>query len=87
VAHLRGILELEATYPVDELERAFDLGHAYNTFSYHFVRGLVEQAPPACPAREPPAEACASLRPVPVIAVQGDLATYQRLLAAGRRWS
>jgi len=71
-----GLLELAATYPREALERAFDLGHAYNTFSCHFVRGLVEQAPP---------EPRASLRPAPTIAVQGDLATYQRLLAAGRR--
>jgi len=80
VAHLRGILELAATYPREAVERAFALGHTYNTFSYHFVRGLVERATPPAP----PIGACTSLRPIPAIAVRGDLTLYQRLLTARR---
>ncbi|MGQ9595695.1 MAG: IS21 family transposase [Anaerolineae bacterium] len=79
VAHLRGILELATLFPRETLERAFALAHAYNTFSSHFIRGLLEEAPPA----EPGAEGTRTLRPVPAIAVQGDLRPYQRLLTAG----
>ncbi len=84
MAHLRGILELAATYPAVALERAFALCHAYNTFSCHFIDGLLEQEPPSemAPERLP------SLRPLPVVAVRGDLPArpgkpYQELILAG----
>lgn len=79
VAHLRGILELAVTYPPEALERAFGLAHRYNTFSHAFIQGLVEQAAPDTPLPN----TVKPLRPVPTVAVQGDLETYQRLLEAG----
>lgn len=77
VAHMRGILELARLYPREVMEEAFSLAEAYNTFSQDFIRGLVE--------RRPPAEAPLSLRPLPVLALQGDLRAYQELLMA-RGW-
>lgn len=77
VAHLRGILELARLYPVEVMEEAFTLAEAYNTFSRDFIRGLVEQRPPV---ETPLPGVPLSLRPVPVLAVQGDLGTYQELL-------
>jgi hypothetical protein len=81
VAHLRGVLELATTYPPETLERAFGLAHRYNTFSHAFIQGLVEQASPDTPSPD----GIKPLRPVPSVAVQGDLETYQRLLETGRR--
>jgi len=78
VAHLRGILELAITYPQEELEGAFALAHDYNTFSQAFIKGLVERAAPEAPLLD----VVKPLRPVPAVAVQGDLDTYQRLLEA-----
>jgi hypothetical protein len=82
VGHMRGILELARLYPTEVMEEAFSLAEAYNTFSRDFIRGLVE--------RRPPAEAALpsvplSLRPLPVLAVHGDLRTYQELLV-GKGW-
>jgi transposase len=79
VAHLRGVLELAELFPREALEGAFALAHAYNTFSCHFIRGLLEQETTAMAAPEP----TYTLRPLPAIAVQGDLRPYQQLLAAG----
>jgi len=78
VAHLRGILELARLYPAQVMEEAFRLAEAYNTFSQDFIRGLVERRPPfetALPGSP------LSLRPLPVVRVQGDLKVYQELLA------
>lgn len=80
VAHLRGILELASLYPREALERAFALAHAYNTFSCHFIRGLLEQAPPEEAAPQPTHN---TLRPLPAVAVRGDLRPYQELLMGG----
>jgi len=82
VAHMRGILGLARLYPTEVMEEAFSLAEAYNTFSRDFIRGLVERRPPA---EAPLPGAPLSLRPLPVLAVQGDLRTYQELLV-GKGW-
>lgn len=82
VDHMRGILELARLYPAEVMKEAFSLAETYNTFSRDFIRGLVEQRPPA---ETPLPGAPLSLRPVPVLAVRGDLRTYQGLLV-DRGW-
>lgn len=84
VAHLRGILELAQLYPSQVMQEAFNLAESYNTFSQDFVRGLVERHPPA---EKPLPNPClsGSLRPLPVVKVQGDLRAYQELLV-GKGW-
>ena len=82
VAHMRGILELSRLYPIEAMEEAFNLAEGYNTFSRDFIRGLVERRPPV---ETPLPCAPLSLRPVPVLPVQGDLRTYQELLV-GKGW-
>jgi len=82
VAHLRSIMELAQLYSVEAMEEAFNLAEAYNTFSRDFIRGLVERHPAA---EMPLAGVPLSLRPVPVLAVRGDLGTYQELLV-GKGW-
>jgi len=77
VAHLRGILELCRLYPSEVMQEAFALAETYNTFSRDFVRGLVEQRPPA---EAPLPGSPLSLRPLPVLTVRGDLRVYQELL-------
>ena len=41
VFHLKPIVELAAIYPRESLTRAFALAREYNTFSCHFIRGLL----------------------------------------------
>lgn len=75
--HIRGILGLANLYPPEAMEEAFAQAHQYNTFSWHFIRGLVEGKPPLL---APPSPSRLSLRAVPAIAVEGDLKVYQGLL-------
>ncbi len=42
-AHLRNILELAALFPVENIREAFSLAMSYNTFSSHFIRGVLEK--------------------------------------------
>jgi transposase len=77
VAHLRGILELGRLYPSQAMQEAFTLAEAYNTFSQDFVRGLLEQR---LPEEKPLPGSPLSLRPLPILRVQGDLRVYQELL-------
>lgn len=82
VAHLRGILELAQLYPGEVMEEAFSLAETYNTFSQDFIRGLVERHPPT---QRPLPGSPLSLRPLPVVRVEGDLRAYQQLLL-GKGW-
>jgi len=82
VAHLRGILELARLYPSQVMQEAFRLAQTYNTFSQDFVRGLVERHPPT---QRPLPGSHLSLRPLPVVRVEGDLRAYQQLLL-GKGW-
>jgi transposase len=79
--HLRGILELASLYPREPLLRAFALAHHYNTFSQHFLRGLLEKETLLEVAPEPKAT---TLWAVPPIRVSADLSLYQKLLEMGR---
>jgi hypothetical protein len=76
-SHIRGILQLANLYPALTLEDAFTQSHEYNTFSQHFIRGLVEDKPPIQVSSSPSA---LSLRAVPAITVKGDLKVYQGIL-------
>jgi transposase len=77
VFHLKPILELATIYPREALTRAFALAKEYNTFSCHFIRGLLEKETPQETAPEPGAN---SLWSVPAITVKANLSTYQRLM-------
>ena len=77
-SHIRGILQLANLYPAQAMEEAFAQAHQYNTFSQHFIRGLVEGKPPL--AASPSLPSTLSLRTVPAIAVKGDLGVYQGIL-------
>ena len=77
VFHLKPIVELAAIYPRESMMRAFALAREYNTFSCHFIRGLLEKETPqpALPERCP-----SSLWPLPQVAVRADLSAYQKLV-------
>lgn len=81
--HLRSILDLARIYPREVLAEAFRLAEEYQAFSQDFIRGVVEQQGQLVPPPVPVSPL--SLRPVPALVVQGDLAVYQELLA-GRGW-
>ncbi len=53
VFHLKPILELATIYPRETMLKAFALSHQYNTFSCHFIRGLLEREMPEEAAPEP----------------------------------
>jgi transposase len=76
-SHIRGILHLANLYSPAAMEEAFAQAHEYNTFSQHFIRGLVEGKPPT-PASSSPSTL--TLRTVPAITVKGDLRVYQGIL-------
>ena len=44
--HLKPIVKLAAIYPKGSMLRAFTLAREYNTFSCHFIRGLLEKETP-----------------------------------------
>jgi len=78
VFHLKPIVELADIYPRESLKRAFALAREYNTFSCHFIRGLLEKETPqeAAPERG----ATSSLWPLPQVTVKADLSAYQKLV-------
>ena len=77
VTHLRSILELAELYPRETMVWTFSLAHKYNTFSHHFIRGLLEAEMPA----QPPVERrVSSLYSIPSIKVAADLSIYRRLM-------
>ncbi|MEW6547232.1 MAG: hypothetical protein AB1446_10015 [Bacillota bacterium] len=78
--HLRGILELASLYPKEAMLEAFSLCLRYNTFSVGFVRGVLEQHPPAQPQPEPGVR---PLHGLPQVKVNRSLSAYQRLLEGG----
>lgn len=77
VFHLKPILQLASLYPRETVIKAFTLARQYNTFSCHFIRGLLEKEAPPIVAPEPRA---GTLWQFPPIKVNTDLASYQRLV-------
>ena len=77
VAHLKPILELAGLYPKDALLQAFHLAGEYNTFSHHFIRGLLERE---LPANFPLERGPTPLWGLPSVSVSRNLASYQQLL-------
>ena len=75
--HLRPVVELANLYPREVMLKVFELSHQYNTFSCHFIRGLLEKEAPTEAAPEPRAR---TLWSFPVIQVNADLSTYQKLM-------
>lgn len=83
-SHLRPIMELATLYESAALERAFVVAHKYTTYSHGFVRGLLESADRQAAAATPQDPAPPPDRVLPITAVRGDLAPYQRLLEVAR---
>jgi len=77
VFHLKPIVELAAIYPRESMVRAFALAREYNTFSCHFIRGLLERE---APQEATPERGATSLWPLPQVTVKADLSAYQKLV-------
>jgi len=77
VFHLKPIVELVSIYPKESLKRAFALAREYNTFSCHFIRGLLEKE---MPQEAAPERGATSLWPLPQVTVRADLSAYQKLV-------
>jgi len=77
VFHLKPIVELASIYPRESLKRAFALAREYNTFSCHFIRGLLEKE---TPQEAVPERGATSLWPLPQVTVKADLSAYQKLV-------
>jgi hypothetical protein len=77
VSHLGPILELATIYSREAMTRAFALAHEYNTFSHHFIRGLLERE---MPVEMRPETKATTLWSVPAIKVDADLSAYQELM-------
>lgn len=75
--HLRPVVELANLYPREVMLKVFELSHQYNTFSCHFIRGLLEKEAPTEVAPEPRA---GTLWSFPAIQVNADLSAYQKLM-------
>jgi transposase len=75
--HLKPILELAQLYPKEALRGAFALAHQYNTFSHHFIRGILERE---LPVELPLERGPAPLWSLPTLAVSRDLGSYKQLL-------
>ena len=76
VFHLKPIVELAAIYPRESMLKAFTLAREYNTFSCHFIRGLLEKEAPQEAVPEP---GTTSLWSLPQVTVKADLSAYQKL--------
>jgi hypothetical protein len=83
-SHLRPIMELATLYESAALERAFAVAHEYTPYSHGFVRGLLESANQQAIDATPQDPAPPPDRGLPIAAVRGDLAPYQRLLEVTR---
>jgi hypothetical protein len=77
VFHLKPIVELAAIYPKESMARAFALSREYNTFSCHFIRGLLERE---TPQEATPERGTTSLWTLPQVTVKADLSAYQKLM-------
>jgi len=77
VFHLKPILDLATIYPRETMLKVFALAKEYNTFSCHFIRGLLEKEAPQEAVPEPRAY---SLWAVPAITVRADLSAYQKIM-------
>jgi hypothetical protein len=80
LSHLRAILDLADVYPQEALLQALATARTYNTYSHHFIRGLLEsggwQRVP-----DPSLIPLDHLLP-PCTPVSADLDVYQRILEA-----
>jgi len=77
--HLRGILTLAEVYPQQALIASFALAKECNTYSHHFIRGILESG--ALP--EPAAQPCAPLD-ASGATLSADLQVYQQILEAAQ---
>ncbi len=77
VFHLKPILDLVTIYPRETMLKALALAKEYNTFSCHFIRGLLEKEAPREAVPEPRAN---SLWSLPAITVNADLSAYQKIM-------
>lgn len=79
VFHLKPIVEMASLYSRETMLKAFTLAGQYNTFSCHFIRGLLEKEAPVEAVPEPKAR---TLWNFPAIEVTADLNAYQKLVEA-----
>jgi hypothetical protein len=79
VFHLKPIVEMASLYPRETMIKAFNIASQYNTFSCHFIRGLLEKEVPVEAVPEPRAR---TLWDFPTIRVTADLNAYQKLMEA-----
>ena len=77
--HLRGILALAEVYPCWDLVASFSLAQECNTYSHHFIRGVLESG--AVSSSE--ARSCDPQEPTET-ALAADLGVYQNILEATR---
>jgi transposase len=77
VFHLKPILELSSLYPAETMRKMFEMARQYNTFSCHFIRGLLEKEELAAIELQPRTN---TLWNYPNIKVNADLASYQKLM-------
>jgi len=75
-AQLRPIVEMMRDHPRDAMRRAFSLAREYNTFSYRFIMGVLEQE--LCPEM-PVIPGPLPVHGYPDIQLQTDLSVYQQL--------
>jgi transposase len=90
VDHLRAILALAEIYTSEGLLAAFAMAKEYNTYSHHFIRGLLESGGAKHQGSKPtwpqpgdnsgPVSAPRQLG----LPITADLGVYQRILQAGR---
>jgi transposase len=77
VRHLRGVLELARQYPAEAMSAAFEIACAYSTYSFGFIRGVLQhQAQPLTMLPQP----TGVLADVPRLAIKRDLRVYQGFL-------
>jgi hypothetical protein len=79
-SHLRNILELLVLYPKEKIRETFPLAMSYNTFSSHFIRGVLEKEKPGKP--ESPIQ---TMVEIPRIHIGRSLKVYDGLVPRERR--
>ena len=77
--HLRGILALAEVYPPQDLVASFSLAQECNTYSHHFIRGVLESGA-ATRSETPPCHPGEPTEP----SLDADLGIYQEILEATR---
>lgn len=79
IRHLKAILDLARIYPKAKMAEVFKLAIEYNTFSHHFLRGLLAQEP--VPYQLPLPITLNVL--IPEVDIRRDLTSYQQLITGG----